>query len=103
MGGAYTRVLDRPRGIFLIVEFQTDRAEVMDYAVVLAVEDHGRLETVRVYDSAHGHNEMHRYIRGRGKQPPEVFHRGTLGEGMRAAIEEIKRGHDMMIDGWRRR
>ena len=102
MSGAYTSVLDRLRGIFLILEFQTNRASVIDYAVVLAVEEGGRLTTVRVYDGAHGHNEMHRYTRETGKQPAEVFHRGTLGEGMRAAIEEIKRGYEEMIDGWHR-
>jgi hypothetical protein len=26
----------------------------------------------------------------------------TLGEGMRAAIDEIKGGYQEMIDGWRR-
>jgi hypothetical protein len=102
MSGTYTSILDRLRGIFLIVEFQTDRASVTDYAVVLAVEDGSQLATVRVYDGAHGHNEMHRYTRQDGKQPAEVFHRGTLGEGMRAAIDEIKRGYDEMIDGWHR-
>lgn len=30
------------------------------------------------------------------------FHSGTLGEGMRAAIEEIKRGYREMIEGWER-
>ncbi|HZL49145.1 MAG TPA: hypothetical protein VFC30_09050 [Solirubrobacteraceae bacterium] len=32
----------------------------------------------------------------------EVFDRGTLGEGIRVAIEEIKGGYEEMIDGWRR-
>jgi hypothetical protein len=36
------------------------------------------MEKVRVYDAAHGHNEMHRYTRSGGKEPGEVFHSGTL-------------------------
>lgn len=27
------------------------------------------METIRVYDAAHGHNEMHRYTRTGGKEP----------------------------------
>jgi hypothetical protein len=30
-----------------------------------------------------------------------VFHRGTLGEGLRAAQEAIKGGYEERIDGWR--
>lgn len=37
-----------------------------------------------------------------GKQPAEIFHRGTLGEGMRSALEHIKATYEEMIDGWRR-
>jgi hypothetical protein len=37
-----------------------------------------------------------------GKQVAEVFDHGTLGEGMRAAIEEIKSGYEEVIDGWHR-
>ena len=55
------------------------------------------------YDGAHGENEMHRYTRQGGKQAAEVFHRDTLGAGMRAAIEAITRGYQPMIEAWRRR
>jgi hypothetical protein len=58
--------------------------------------------TVRLYDSAHGHNEMHRYTRSKGKQPGTPFHGGTLGDGMRAAIDEIERSYREMIEGWER-
>jgi hypothetical protein len=37
-----------------------------------------------------------------GKAPAEAFDRGTLGAGMRAAIEEVEHGYEEMIDGWRR-
>jgi len=67
------------------------------------VEEGEQIETVRVYDGAHGENELHRYTRQGGKQPAEIFHRGTLGEGMRVAIEAIKRGYQSMIEAWRRR
>jgi hypothetical protein len=45
---------------------------------------------------------MHRYTRGGGKQTGKAFHSGTLGEGMRAAIEQVKSGYGQMIEGWER-
>lgn len=43
---------------------------------------------------------MHRYTRSGGKQPAVAFHPGTLGERMRAAIDDITRGYAEMIRGW---
>ena len=82
------------------VQFTTQGRDVVDYAVVLLFDTEKGLETIRVYDGAHGHNEMHRYTRSGGKQPGTPFHSGTLGEGMRAAIEEIEGGFRQMIEGW---
>lgn len=98
---AYVEKLNVARGVNLIVRFETRRADVIDYALVLVKETAGRAETVRVYDAAHGRNELHRYTRELGKQPAEVFHRGTLGEGMRSALAQIKAGYEEMIDAWR--
>lgn len=88
----------------MYVEYKIGRGgpDVVDYSVVLVVEVNGRKETVRVYDGAHRENELHRYTRDHGKQAAEVFDRGNLGEGMRAAIEEIIGGYEEMIDGWHR-
>jgi hypothetical protein len=103
MSADYVVELDGALGAWMSVEFRTDRREVADYAVVLLVEEDEQIETVRVYDGAHGENELHRYTRHGGKQAAEVFHRGTLGEGMRAAIKAIVRGYQPMIEAWRRR
>lgn len=103
MGADYLRVIDHALGAMMSVEFTSEGKEVTDYAVVLLLETAGDTQTIRVYDAAHGHNEMHRHIRGQGKQPGTLFHRGTLGEGMRAAISEIESGHREMIEGWKRR
>jgi hypothetical protein len=46
---------------------------------------------------------MHRYTAEGGKQPGIRFHDGTLGEGMRTAIEEIESGYREMIRGWEMR
>lgn len=86
----------------LRVEFTTDGREITDYAVVLLLAIGDTTKTIRVYDGAHGHNEMHRYTRSAGKQQGELFHAGTLGEGMRAAIDEVERGYGEMIEGWER-
>lgn len=100
MSARYRRVLDHALGVLLQVEFTTRGGQVVDYAVVLLVEGEKGVETVRLYDGAHGQNEMHRHIRDQGKQPGTLFHRGTLGEGMRAAISEAERGYREMIEGW---
>jgi hypothetical protein len=102
MSGAYKRVLDGT--VVMHVEYKIERRGpgVVDYSVVLVVEEGDRTETVRVYDGAHGENELHRYTQDGGKQAAEVFDRGTLGEGMRAAIKDIKHGYEEMIDGWHR-
>jgi hypothetical protein len=100
MSGIYEIDLDEALKAILYVEFSTDGNEVTDYAVVLLLETKGGRVTIRLYDGAHGHNEMHRHTRSEGKQPGTPSHRGTLGEGMRAAIEEIKSGYREMIEGW---
>ena len=93
-------MLDRRLGIVLWVDFRTERGKVVDYAVALLVVKAGRAETIRVYDGAHGYNEMHRYTDGGGKQSGVMFHSGSLGEGMRTAIGDVKRSHRGMIEGW---
>lgn len=57
--------------------------------------------TVRVYDGAHGINELHRHDRSGEKAPAESFHAGTLGEGVRTAIAAVRSGYQEMIEAWR--
>lgn len=85
----------------LYVEYEVAGRDVTSYSVVLTVRQDDRQQTVRVYDAAHGFNEMHRHTASGGKQPGEAFHAGTLGEGMRAAIAEVRRGYREMIEAWR--
>jgi hypothetical protein len=101
MGQRYRDVLDYEIGSRIFVEFTTRRREVVDYAVILTVDSEDGEATVRVYDGAHGVNDMHRYSASHGKAPAETFHAGTLGEGMRAAITAVRTGHKEMIDAWR--
>ena len=89
MSAYYLRILDHARGAMLRVEFTSRGREIVDYAVVLLVVVGEVAETIRVYDAAHGFNEMHRFTRSGGKQPGTSFHGATLGDGMRAAIAEI--------------
>lgn len=98
----YDQLLDATLETRLRVEFATENREVTDYAVVLLITTARGVMTIRVYDGAHGHNEMHRYTSTTGKQPGTPFHSGTLGEGMRAAIDEIRNNHREMIEGWER-
>ena len=101
MSQRYRDVLDYEIGARIVVEFTTDRRDVVDYAVVLTVDDEEGVATVRVYDGAHSINEMHRHNRSGEKAPAETFNPGTLGEGMRAAITAVRTGYKEMIDAWR--
>jgi hypothetical protein len=100
MSGRYEMLLNRVIPVLMVVEFKTVRRDVVDYSVVLLVDVDGKIETVRVYDGAHGQNELHRYTRSGGKQPAEAVHDGTLGEGMRTAIMDMKSGYGAMIEAW---
>lgn len=84
------------------VEFVSDRHDVVDYSVVLLLGEEGEQHAVRLYDGSHGVNEMHRYTRSAEKQPAEVFHHGTLGEGMRSAIRQILSGYEAMVEAWQK-
>jgi hypothetical protein len=97
----YRDVLDYEVGARVVVEFSTRGREVIDYAVVLTVDEDGEAVTVRVYDGAHGVNDMHRHDRTCEKAPAASFHAGTLGEGMHAAIVAVRTGYKEMIDAWR--
>jgi hypothetical protein len=74
----------------------------VDYRAVLLLDTPRGTETIRVYDSAHGYNEMHRYTRAAGKQTGEPFHSGSLDEGLRAAIDDMEDRFIEMVEGWRR-
>jgi hypothetical protein len=102
MSAAYWEEIDLARGVWMWVDFETRRDDVVDYVVILARWVAGRMETVRIYDAAHGFNEMHRFTRSFGKQDGIEIHRGTLGEGMRSAKDEIKQSYLSMIEGWER-
>ena len=97
-----TEVLNYLLKVSLWVDFRTERGSVVACTVVLLLETRGRIETIRVYDSAHGYNEMHRYSRTGGKQTGEPFHSGTLSEGLQVALNDAKKGYRQMIEGWRR-
>jgi hypothetical protein len=98
---AWRHQLDWDPDVILYVDFQVSGRTVVDYSIALVVEDDEGLRTVRVYDAAHGFNELHRYTSAGGKQQAELAHAGTLGEGMRSAIDTIRRGYRQMIEGWR--
>jgi hypothetical protein len=97
----YRDTLDYETGVRIIVEFTVRQREVLDYAVILTVEHEGASAIVRSDDDTHGINEMHRHSRGGGKAAAERFHPGTLGEGMRAAIVEVRANYQEMIHAWR--
>ena len=102
MSGRYYEDLDLPGGVHIWVDFSTERGTVVNYRVVLLLDTLVGAETIRVYDGAHGYNEMHRYTRRLGKQAGTLFHSGSLGEGMRAAIQDVEARYFKMVEGWER-
>jgi hypothetical protein len=102
VSGSYEQRLNWQGSVRLSVRWTTQRSEVVDYAVTLVAIESGAWETIRVYDGGHGVNEMHRHTRGGGKHRGVSFHDGTLGEGMRAAVSDVRGGWAEMIEGWRR-
>ena len=84
------------------VRFLTRRGEVVDYVVVLLVEEQDEWHAVRVYDNAHEINDMHRYNREGEKQLAETFHGGSASEALRSAIETVRSGYGEIIESWRR-
>ncbi|HEY7952516.1 MAG TPA: hypothetical protein VID70_05960, partial [Solirubrobacteraceae bacterium] len=91
----YRDVLAYEIGARIFVEFTKHRREVVDYAVILTLDEESGRATVRVYDGAHGVN-MHRHDRSGRKAAAETFHAGTLGEGRRAAITAVRTGYKEM-------
>ena len=87
----------------VVVWFATERDRVVSYSIVLLVLHEATWQTVRVYDNAHGQNEMHRHTLRTGKQAAEVFSQASdFGVAMRSAREEVLAGYEKMIEGWRR-
>jgi hypothetical protein len=89
-------------GVRRVAEFTTSGGVLMDYSVVLLTMHAGAWHPVRVYDNAHGANEMHRHTLSEGKQPAEVFHFGTASEAYNVAWRAVAVGYEEMIDGWQR-
>ena len=57
----------------LDVRFLRQRNEVIDYVVVLLVQEGGVMKAVRVYDNTHGDHDMHRYNRDGVSKLPRRF------------------------------
>jgi hypothetical protein len=85
-----------------VAKYTTERGELTSYSVTLLARLSGRWQTVRVYDNAHGVNEMHRHTLSEGKQAAEVFHSGTASEAYNQARDAVADGYEEMIAGWLR-
>jgi hypothetical protein len=100
MSPHYRDALEYETGVRIVVDFTIRRREVLDYAVIPDGRARGRGRDVRSYDGAPV-NEMHRHNRGGAKAAAESFDAGTLGEGMQAAIVEVRVSYQEMIGAWR--
>lgn len=94
--------IDLTDTVHIQVRFTLKGRSVQRYAVVLVAEIDGQERTIRLYDNAHGHNEMHRYTRRDDKQDPVRQPDDENGKAMREAIDAIRHGWEGMIAGWDR-
>ena len=85
-----------------IVSHTTERGRLTTFSVTLLARHGGVWQTVRVYDNAHGRNDMHRHTLSGGKEAAVTFHHGTASEAFQIAIAEIDAGYEEMIIGWLR-
>jgi hypothetical protein len=78
------------------------RVAPMEYAVMLQVRIEGRMRTIRLFDNAHGSNEMHEYT-GAEKQPAEPFLADQPpNEAMPATIEYLENNWEEVLYSWKR-
>ena len=70
--------------------------------MTLVARHAGIWQTIRVYDNAHGPNDLHRHTLTGGKEPAVTFHHGTASEALQAALASIDAGYEEMIVGWLR-
>src|SRR5215207_2470774 len=89
-------------GVRRVGRFSTASGAMTTYSVTLLAWREGSWQTVRVYDNAHGVNEMHRHTLSGGKQRAEVFHSGTASEAYNQARDAVADGYEEMIAGWLR-
>ena len=66
----WEQTLDPIHRVVVRVAFVKQRREITNYSVVLTMEHAGREVTVRVYDSAHGINDLHRHTETSGNSRP---------------------------------
>ena len=88
------------RDAWMRVRLTTVDGVLTSYAVVLAALDGPTPRTIRVFDNAHGRNEMHRYTRSGGKERGETFHHGHPSEAAQAALLAVSEGWEEMVSAW---
>lgn len=83
------------------VRYRLERGRVVDFAVQLLVEAEGDQRPIRLYDTAHGYLEMHRYTAHGEKQPGKKLQSsGDWNAEMPRTIDEVGAGYERMIEGW---
>jgi hypothetical protein len=87
-------------GVWIGVRSRWDDEKEIDWAAVLLVERCGRRHPVCLYDNAHGRPETHRYRKGVKLEGEPISPRRSARHDLPAAIEEIKRGWEGMVERW---
>jgi hypothetical protein len=89
-------------GAWINVRIRRDSVKGYDWAVVLSVMRKGRRKPVCLYDNAHGSPERHLYRDGVKLAAEPVSLQGVARYDIPAAIEEVKRRWDGMVERWER-
>lgn len=86
----------------IVVELITEHGKISRYSVVLLAREEGEWRTVRVYDNHLGVPHMHRYTRAGEKRDGDKTGETTASDGYNIALQQVRKGFQEMIEGWRR-
>lgn len=82
----------------ILIEFEGRPLEC--YAIMLQLRIEDRWQTIRLFDNAHGHHDMHRYT-GSEKQPAERFAEGSVNDVAPKAIRYLVDYWEAIAESWK--
>jgi hypothetical protein len=85
---------------WIAVRKRPDPERGLDWSAVLRVRQGQSVRTVCVYDNSHGAPERHRFHRGVKQSAEAVPAKGAARLDLPAAIAEIKKGWEGMVERW---
>lgn len=89
----------RPLSADARIYVETEGRPFDRYVAALQIHRHGRWQTIRLLDNAHGEHDMHRYT-GDVKQSAERFAQGTPEKVLPQAIRYLAEHWKAIVRSW---